>query len=272
MGTQKKSPWMYGWFCWFTDRRPLRYPDPIWPGQRMWHRGLVSWKRVVIPPLIVLMAGCAVAGTSSFSRVPASPTQVQNEVLIDKPFEETWDQLVKGLAKSFYVINNIEKASRIINVSFSTESPEQFIDCGKSKCTYERGNDRQEYVYDIASSSSYRIADKAGAYGQFPVTHHLNRATSLEGRVNIYMAPKGDKTVVSVNSRYIFTVRVSGNSVVENAYGTPVNYLPIPSSSRNLSFNTNQQVSVDLGSPQAPDYVTCYSTGKLEGDILNLVR
>lgn len=230
-----------------------------------WEGVLLSW----LVLLIFLATGCATAGTSAYSRVPASPKTVENEILVTRSFEETWDQLVKGLARSFYVINNIEKASRIINVSFSTESPEKYIDCGKSRRTYERGNDRREYVYDVASSSSFMIA---ASQGRFPVTHFVNRGTSLEGRVNVYVAPRENNTVVSVNSRYIFTVRISGYSVVENAYGTPVQNVPATPESRKLSFSTNEPNKADWGTPQTPEYVTCYSTGKLEADILSLVR
>ena len=221
---------------------------------------------------MLVSTACATTGTSGYSRVPASPTKVENEITLDRSFEEAWDRLVKGLAKSFYVINNIEKSSRIINVSFSTESPQEFIDCGKSQRTYQRGNDQREFVYDIASTSSYQLADKGGAYGQFPVTHYLKRATSREGRVNIYVAPEGQKTIVSVNSRYIFTVRISGISVTENAFGKPISQVPIPPAPHSHSFNTNQPNMTDWGPPGNPEYVTCYSTGKLERDILNLIR
>ena len=235
----------------------------------------MAWEGVLfflLTFLIMLTTSCATTGTSSFSREAASPRKVENEVLVNRPFEETWNRLVKGLVKSFYVINNIEKSSRIINVSFSTESPEEFIDCGKSRRIYERGDDRRTYVYDIASSSSFLIADKAGGVGQFPVTHQINRSASLEGRVNIYVAPEGESTVVTVNTRYIFTVRVTGVSTVENAFGTPVRQTPITPYTSTHSFNTNQPNTVDWGRTGEPQYMTCYSTGKLEGDILSLAR
>ena len=218
--------------------------------------------------LTLLISSCATAGTSVFSYMPASTKKVENEIVVEKPFEQTWDHLVKELAKSFYVINNIEKESRIINVSFSTESPGRFIDCGETTRTYKRGKEHQFYVYNVESSSSFKIADKAGAYGQFPVTHYVNRATSLEGRANIYVAPERDATVVSVNARYILTVRVSGDTVTENAYGNPMSNTPIPPKTYTHTFNTNQPNKGVWGTPQAPQYLTCYSTGKLEGDIL----
>ena len=120
---------------------------------------------------------------------------IQNEAVINKPFSQVWDELVKGLAKSFYVINNIEKASRLINVSFSTESPQSYVNCGKSIRTYERDNERANYEYEIAASSTYKLAaGRVGQYGQYIGTLHVHRSTSLEGRVNVYVAPQKEDT------------------------------------------------------------------------------
>src|SRR3546814_8710634 len=63
------------------------------------------------------------------SDLPTQPS-LTNSRTVNAGFEETWDRLVRNLSSEFFVINNIEKASRIINVSFQTDAPERYVDCG----------------------------------------------------------------------------------------------------------------------------------------------
>ena len=74
-------------------------------------------KKTLTLILILILGGCA---TSSINYTPPEITKIDNQVTIDEDFEIVWDRLVKNLASDFFVINNIEKSSRIINVSFST--------------------------------------------------------------------------------------------------------------------------------------------------------
>src|SRR4030095_14702085 len=156
-------------------------------------------KPTVIALYAAMITGCATPGTSNLSYAPPqTSTKIQNEVIVSKPFEAVWDSFVRELAKRFYVINNIDKQSRIINVSFSTDTAEAYIDCGIVTRTYSRGDERQTYKYHLASASTYKIATSTGINNQLPQTGVLSRRTSLEGRVNIYVAPEDQNTRVSV--------------------------------------------------------------------------
>ena len=123
---------------------------------------------IFVQPLSIITIGCATPGTSTFDYTPPQkPTKIQNETIVSKPFETVWDSFVRELAKSFYVINNIDKQSRIINVSFSTDTPETYVDCGITTHTYSRGDERQTYKYNLASASTYKMA---GVNNQLPQT------------------------------------------------------------------------------------------------------
>ena len=223
---------------------------------------------------VFVFAGCAVIPQSYYQTLPPSISKIDNEIFIDRPFSDVWDELVKELAKSFYVINNIEKTSRIINISFSTNTPEEYVDCGTTTRTYTKGSERQSYRYKVAESSSYKYGSKAGQYGQFPVISNLNRKTSLEGRANIYVAPENNGTRITVNCRYIFSVNVSGDYTTLNVFGQPIPFqsgFHSPTTS-SMTFNTNQEKTVDWGTPEQPADVTCSSTGKLEHDILSFIK
>ena len=77
---------------------------------------------------LITLSGCA---TSSLNYSPPSTSYtIKHSVQINEDFEVVWDRLVKNLASDFFVINNIEKNSRIINVSFSASKPTDFVDCG----------------------------------------------------------------------------------------------------------------------------------------------
>ena len=155
-----------------------------------------------------LLSSCVTPGTSGYQyREPIGPETVANEAVVKLPFSDTWDLLIGHLAKSFFVINNVEKVSRIINVSFSTDKPEEYVDCGTTERTFQYAKESHTYTYPMAGSNSYKAAGKWGAYQNLPTIGYVNRKTSLEGRINVYVAPKDNDTIVTVNTRYIFTAR-----------------------------------------------------------------
>ena len=221
---------------------------------------------------VFFFSSCAMPGKSTFLYNYPQEIKYDNEVFIDRPFSEVWDEFVKELAKSFYVINNIEKTSRIINISFSTDTPEEYVDCGKTTRTYNKGKEDEVYLYKVAESSSYKLSDKTGAYGQFPVTYNINRNPTLEGRVNIYVAPEDNGTRITVNCRYILNVSTTGNYITQNVFGEIINRGSIPSGNHSVAFNTNQKKRSNWGTANEPLYITCLSTGKLEQDILSLIK
>jgi hypothetical protein len=102
------------------------------------------------------------------------------------------------------------------------------------------------------SSSTYKIATSAGINNQLPQTGVVSRRTSLEGRVNIYVAPEDQNTRVSVNIRYVLTVKAEGTYMTENRYGTPIQSGTIPAQTFTDTFNTNQPSTKNWGTPQQP--------------------
>jgi len=226
---------------------------------------------IAVSLIIINLLGCAYP-TSSYVYIPPKKAKYDNEILVDKPFEVVWDELVKQLSKSFYVINNIEKASRIINLSFSTDTPDEYVDCGATTREYGKKSNKKVSTYKIAEPSFYQSASRGGELGQFPVVTNVNRETALEGRVNIFAAPEGNSTRIVVNCRYVFSVDASGNYEVRNVIGTVIENGNIPSSTTEIVFNTNQEKKANWGTAGSPEYVSCHSTGKLEQEILDLVR
>ena len=82
-----------------------------------------------------------------------------------------------------------------------------------------------------------------------PQTVVISRRPSLEGRVNIYVAPQDQNTQVSVNIRYALTIKVEGTYTTENRYGTPIQTGTVPAQTSAATFNTNQPTTVAWGTP-----------------------
>jgi|SRR5271157_1792766 len=229
------------------------------------------YHRVWVILLAIGISGCATQGVSIHQYNEPQQLKVENEVVIAKGQSDSWDTLVKQLSKSFYVINNIDKASRIINVSFSSNSPGDYIDCGKAHRTYAQGEKNEVYDYDTANPSRYRAATPRRPNRNFAYYINVNRETGLEGRSNIYVAPEEknpNNTVVTVNTRYIWSVKARGVVVVENSGGTIINSQILPEQTYTVTFNTGQS---GYYTENTGERVTCVSKGTLERQILNMV-
>lgn len=195
--------------------------------------------------LFVFLNGCA---TSSVKYTAPSEKEVINEVVINEKFDVVWNRLVRKLSSDFFVINNIEKDSRIINASFSSNSPAQYIDCGISVRKFSNARGDNTYVYNPAESTRYTTTQGGHLI-------NVNRASKLKGRVNIYVAPVLDKTTVSVNAKYVNTVNFKFYDVVH-------------------TFIKSDSFVFDLATktPHRNPEITCFSTGRLEKMILDYAK
>ncbi len=225
----------------------------------------VNYEKLTLILLISIFAlgGCVAPATSIFHYKTNDQITVNNEKLINKPFETVWDELVRELAKSFFVINNVSKESRLMNVSFSSAFPEKYIDCGISARTFTDSQGQQKYNYAVAEDSSYKVAGESQP--PFSFVHNVQRKTNLEGRINVYVAPEGGNTLITVNARYVFTVVTSGHTSTHNLYGQVMGRDALPSSIYTQSFNTNE-LSKDS------DGAVCFATGVLEKEILDVTN
>jgi len=202
---------------------------------------------LLVVALILVTTGCV---TSSFNYTPPAITDVDNQIVIDDPFDEVWDRLVKNLASDFFVINNIDKNTGIINVSFSSNTPTEFVSCGVSVRKFTNDWGTQVYEYDPSSSTQYTL-------GNILSVRDVVRDTRLDGRTNIYVEPSNDVgTTVSVNTKYVVDVALFYTNVYHQDAGNE-NFT--------FDFSTKQ--------PQVTsDGITCVAKGNLEDKILDYAR
>jgi hypothetical protein len=204
--------------------------------------------------IAALVAGCA--GKLDYVRPTVQPSAYANFKVIDRPREAVWNASVPELSKQFFIINNLDKSSGLINVSYNGD-PEKYIDCGR--VTSYVMNARGERTYDFPGAKaqqSYEVMDPGK--GLFII----ERKMSLEGRVNLIFEEVGpNQTRVTANTRYVVHRQLNGRNAANN----------IPQlQSDNISFNSG-------GSSAFPSMTDgrateCVATGALEREILSAVR
>lgn len=215
------------------------------------------FKFVLIILSATLISACT--GTSSGIVQPATPVgKTDNTIIIQQPFEAVWDRMVKNLATDFFVINNIDKSSRLLNVSFSTSNAQEYVDCGRFVGSWTAGKSRREdYDFPLVSSSRHIIANAVGMF-------EVRRNVRTEGRSNIYIAPEGANTNVTVNVKYIISVT---KKIQQQAWSLHTGELiPHPD-----TFPHTEREIWDLttNSPRVGQEPECYATGGLEKKILS---
>ena len=226
---------------------------------------------VAVAAFVVTLTGCATQGVSSANYTPGPQNAVKNEKTITRAQAIVWDELVRELSKSFYVINNIERESRIINVSFNTNAPTDYVDCGRTRRTYTQGDKVETFEYDVANSATFKVAGTSQPHPSMFSYAVMRRTPALEGRSNIYVAPDPSNptsTVISVNTRYVLSVRVDGESIVQHIGGNIMNRTPLRPPESSMIFNTNKPSTTMAGDVA----IICASKGRLETEILKMVQ
>ena len=216
--------------------------------------------------VVLFLSGCIAPAKVALDYTPPVQKEIKNEIGVTAGFEATWSKLIRGMSKSFYVINNIDKESRLINISFSTsKNISDYVDCGTSDRRFSLGRISKNTTYQVAGKSEYLYPSTAGGHYYFKVFRH----PSLEGRSNIYVAPDGNGTRISVNTRYIWAVSSWNEGYFYDALEGSTRKLVISKrkggTSSPISFNTNS-----VGGDGSD--TSCVSTGKFESEILDIVR
>jgi hypothetical protein len=211
--------------------------------------------RIVLALAAVLtFTGCA--GKLDYFPPTSLATAGANSKLIERPRNAVWDKAIPELGKQYFVINNLDRSSGIINISY-TGDPEFYIDCGRI-VSYVK-NAQGERTYDFAGAKAqqrYEIMNPS--VGLFEVDRRMN----LDGRVNIIFEELGpSSTRVTANTRYVVartqTIRNVGNNFPQTTNDT-------------LTFNSGGRASF----PPARDGRSseCAATGALEDAILRAVE
>jgi len=207
---------------------------------------------------VCLMAVGALTGcvSSEFTYTPPTtqPVRAGFTKTINKSRDAVWAAAVPALGKDFFVINNMDKASGLINVSYSGD-PHAFVDCGHFTGFFQNAQGRRDFSFDGSA--------KDAVYTQYikPNAANVQRHLNLDGRINIiFESPTPDTTLVTVNARYVLDKR---NNVQLFTGQSGVN-------TDQISFGSTIPGSF---TPTADGTVTqCVATGKLEHTVLDQIQ
>lgn len=198
------------------------------------------------------LAGCS--GRVGYIRPDGAPP-LSNSAVVDMPREQLWTRLVPELGKRFFVINNLDKASGLINISYSGD-PERYVDCGHITShvknlagtrTYSFPGSRQAQIYEVLNKN----------VGLFSI----DRRMALEGRMNLIVEDAGPgKSRLTANTRYV----LRREQHVFAAHG------PTRTFQDTVSFNTGETTSFSPSSNVA--MLECRPTGRFEAEVISILK
>lgn len=210
--------------------------------------------RFLAPVLsLVLLSGCV---SGAITRTQATrPERGTNSVIVQGTRDEVWARAIPVLGKTFFIINNIDKQSGLINVSYSGD-PERYVDGGMitSYVTGPRGEFRSTFP---ASRGSWVYNAITKLSNGMDVYSTVYRTLTLDGRANIILEEAPSKqTKITVNIRYIMTK----SGVIRTMTEPPSNF----------TGTASMSTGGELVFPGERD--TYYPTGVLEQEILQAFK
>lgn len=131
---------------------------------------------------LVLLVSIITACTSVNYVAPSQYDDVELSKVINTDFDDTWTSIIDYASSSFFGIDTFEKSSGLITLTFGTQNPELYADCG-----------------DFTASG---LVSFDGKYMEWIALNDGN----LMGRMNITArAINEQETQIRVNAGYVIT-------------------------------------------------------------------
>ena len=198
--------------------------------------------------MTILLSSCAVEKkklTENVGKyVPPNidDTNFKNSVITKKNFDETWTSVIDFVNNSFFKIENLEKDSGLLTLSFGSKEAENFIDCGDFEYTlFFTGEEFKGSYIDYAKSGLLAV---------------------LKAKMNINIRKiDNESTKVSINTNYMFST--------QHALG----YYD-PKLNQTYSFVSGGYQTINVINPLSGTIPTrtCKSTNFAENAIFNAIK
>ena len=185
----------------------------------------------------VFLLGC-VSGTYTDPNLNNSPANYS--VTLSQPYDEVWKRLVTYASTSFFAIDNFEKDSGLMTLTFGSSEPSKYVDCG-----------------------TFKISSPAATF-EGPYVDYMKKYSQgvLNGKMNIAVIEQSpSSTMVQVRARYILT------GLAQDPYsGRFV--------SNKWSFDTGLSDTVNVVNrvPGSANTRTCGPTYLAEQSVINALR
>jgi hypothetical protein len=183
-------------------------------------------KNILVIMTIFFLSGCV--GTlgsrewhNNFAYSPPKHKSgnINHSKIINKPFDEVWKNLIQYSAKTFFAIENYEKDSGLITLSFGSDNITKYVDGGKWNLSqiFKRTMTTPGLFYP-ENPPSFK-----GTYAEYIAGYN---DSSLQGKLNIAVMKIDENTTeIVVNALYILNIRPSRISTLIGSrgqmYGSP---------------------------------------------------
>jgi hypothetical protein len=149
---------------------------------------------------LALLPSCKVV--SEFQYTPPEQLEVlpQNERVVNAGFDQTWSALISSVGKSFFAINEFEKASGLLTLQFTTSPFSESVTGGH--CTFKFDNSAMvdgQLFWNGIQGKKVKI-DFDGDYADYTEQY---LSGSLAGAVNLIVTEVDSAhTRITVNTRF----------------------------------------------------------------------
>ena len=146
-----------------------------------------AWKPIALVCGAVSLLSCAMPQVNISA--PADNRSLEsNRTVVEKPFDETWDGLIRYASQSFFGIDNFEKDSGLMTLSFGASDIRTYVDCG---------------YYQATTGESGDLIDVFSRYGAY----------DLAGAMNIVVSSIDEsQSEVIINARYVLAYNWPGGN------------------------------------------------------------
>lgn len=206
--------------------------------------------------MTMLMTGCAAQTTTMVTR-PVSEVE-ENTRVIRGNIDDVWKSAISALSKDFFVLDNIEKDSRIITLSYSGDDPTEYIDCGMMTVINKGGVNSGEVTFPYAQKYATYLIGNDGT----GVPKPAKRGTFLSGKMNIVIVEESNNKVkISVNTVYRLDIKLTGQRYITT--GGFKGFTQDFNDSDSITFHTSQKGSKSNG--------RCISKNTLEKSVIDRI-
>ena len=198
--------------------------------------------------MTILLSSCAVEveklteNVGKYVPPNIDDTNFKNYVIIKKNFDETWNAIIDFVNDSFFKIENLDKGSGLLTLSFGSKEAENFIDCGDFEYTlFFTGEEFKGSYIDYVKSGLLAV---------------------LEAKMNINIQKIDNETTkITINSNYTYST--------QHALG----YYD-PKLNQTYSFESGGYQTIDVINPIKGSIPTrtCKSTNFAENAIFNIIK
>lgn len=208
---------------------------------------------------VVMLAGAGCAGNIQTTITPPRDYALDNSRTFNASYDQVWNAAISSVGESFFVLENIEKDSGIMSITFSSNSPDSYIDCGLVTDSGTRfGGRKHTLSFPGAASSVQRVLIVDGQ--DSPTLREI----ALSGKINlIFKKLSNSSTDVKVNTRYIVDLKNHVTYYIAAGFGTIRRTETI---ANQLAFTANETGTMPNGGMQ------CKSMFTLEQQILDGIQ